>query len=372
MKQEMNKRSVIVGVFKALVIIAFLADWTAVYSAENTAELRDISELKYGKNLLTVGEVSVAYTEVIKLMPDTAEFSIVYLTEGATLNAASNQNIKNSDEFKKYLKSLGIKEGDITTVRYENYERTIYDEANTKPALYKTTLMISLDIDKNRFYDIIKLLEKNGVTNLRKDDLESFYYFTITGESATQEAGRRDVQERFLKIEKVLKNNGISELDILKYDTDKIEREQAKVKKYFVLNTLHIKTAKFANIGKIYSRAQELKMNVVNDLIYTVSEDTKNSAISDHEGTLLEKLHAKAQRIVGGQYSVGVPSKISVYTDAERDTPSPYYGSGDLVSNIVQSQVQPQSAESVSINPPLEYTFTVSIQGSFEIVARVK
>jgi uncharacterized protein YggE len=356
---------------KALCVLALTAIFSTIDATQGESQMSEFqqqNELKYGSKQISVGSISATYSENVKLYPDTAEFSITYLTEGATPNNASNRNIKNMGEFQKYLKSLGLKESDITTTDYRNYENSFYNDEEQE--LFKSILTITFNMERDKFYNIIKLLEKNGVTNLQKDEYKGYYYFTIDSVNSSESEARKSVQERFENIEKLLKSNSVSNIDIQKYNTEIADKERENIKKYFVSNTIKIKTVNFDNIGKIFTKAQELKMNINNDLLYTVSEQKKEKIIAEHESKLFAKLQEKATRLLGGSgYSLGVPSNLEI-GDSNIDYYKPTYYRESLVRN--SGQVQTQEASQVSINPPSEYDTKLTISGSFDIVQDVK
>ncbi|MDR0664657.1 MAG: SIMPL domain-containing protein [Helicobacteraceae bacterium] len=325
------------------------------------------NELKYGEKQIAVGSISVTYSENVTLKPDGAEFSVTYVTEGNTPNAASNQNIKNMGELKKYMKTFGVSESDIETIDYKNYERTITTSIDSKTP-YKTELTVTFNMKAEAFYEAIKLLDQNGVKNLGKDDYNKNYYFTIEGAGASEELSAQNVQNLYEKIRARLDDINAADVDIKKYETKPQKRIDKEVKKYFVFNKIKIKVSDFDHIGKIFTKAQELKMNVNNDLRYSVSEEKRQKVISEHESKLFSKLLEKAERAVGGSgYSIGVPSNLAIVS-MDIDYGEYRYGDYDpLVTNSVNSAAQTQKAQDLQLNPPSEYAITIGIRGAFDI-----
>lgn len=75
-------------------ILAAVLSSSAAQGEKSESEWLRLNEMKYGEKQVAVGSINVTHLENIRLKPDTAEFSVTYLTEGTTPNAASNQNIK--------------------------------------------------------------------------------------------------------------------------------------------------------------------------------------------------------------------------------------------------------------------------------------
>jgi len=357
-------------VLYVLSCLALISTINASQGDEQMSEFQKINELKYGSKQISVGQISVSYSENVELEPDTVGFSITYLTEGVTPNNASNQNVKNMDELRKYLKSLNIKEDEITTTDYRNYESYSYEKDKTPS--FAADLTITFNMERDKFYNVIKLLEKNGVTNLQRDDYNKNYLFTIEAVNQSEELARKSVQERFEQIEKLLKNNGVSNIDIKKYETKEVKSEELQVKKYFVSNTINIKTSKLDSVGKIFAKAQELKMSINNDLLYTVSDSKKQKVINEFEDKALSKLKEKAQRVAGkNEYSIGVPLTLNV-DSSNINYPEPRYYNSRGVTNSMSNMAQVQEAMEVSINQPSKYTIILTIYGSFDIIQNIK
>ncbi|MDR2082014.1 MAG: SIMPL domain-containing protein [Campylobacteraceae bacterium] len=182
---------------KICLFAAVLAFISEIFAAES--DFQTINRLKYGLNHISVGTISVQYEENMNVSPDTAEFSITYLSKGATPNNASNRNIKNMDELKKYPKTLGIKESEISTVEYRNYQQSVSEPLDEK--LYETKLTVIIKASQENILGIVELLEKNGIDNLKKNDYaqyEELYYFTITAKAAAENRAKKMLR-RFLK-----------------------------------------------------------------------------------------------------------------------------------------------------------------------------
>ncbi|MDR1912245.1 MAG: SIMPL domain-containing protein [Helicobacteraceae bacterium] len=361
------------------VISAVLLSQFLALSAANGAEMNEViklNELKYGVNTISVGTISVTYGEKIKLEPDVAQFSVTYLTEGATPNTASNQNVKNMTAFKAYLKSLGVSDSDITTLDYKNFERT--EKTYTQKSEYNAELSVIFEMQTDSFYKVIKLLDQYGISNLKKDSYSEKYFFTIAANGASENAARTRVQELYEKLETPLKNSGfIRNLGVKEYDINKNDKDRAseEIKKYYSSNQIRIKLSNFENIGKIYAKAQELKMNVNNDLFYFVSDERKQKRIGEYESKLFEKLQERAKRLIGNkEYSLGAPSNLSISTVAADDSRYRNYRGYDqnYVTNSANAITQTQAAQTIDINPPSDYEIAITINGSFDITKDIK
>ncbi|MDR3177889.1 MAG: SIMPL domain-containing protein [Campylobacteraceae bacterium] len=353
---------------KILLFSCFLSIISTLLAAQITGDFQKISELKYGGNQIPIGTISAQYSEELSLKPDIAQFSITYLTEGETPNNASNRNVQNMNELKKYLKSLKIEDKDIITLSYMNYQQTSYEAADSKNRQFETELTVLIDAPKNSIYDIIELLEKNGIDNFNKDEYARRYYFTIKDTASSAALSRKNAQNALETILKELKKSGVSEIDIKEYKTEQVKQN---VKKYFVSNTIRVKTSDFDNIGKVFTKAQELKMSVNSDLEYSVSAKQREKAEKEIEAGLFAKLQEKAKRIVEKNgYSIGAPSDLSVQTSNNNNERNYYGYRRDTMTNSMQSQNQ--IASEVNINPPSEYKITFVISGSFDILQKIK
>jgi predicted transcriptional regulator len=273
------------------------------------------------------------------------------------------------DELKKYMKALGVKDSDIETIDYKNYERTITVPIDSKTS-YKTELTVTFNMKAGIFYKAIKLLESSGVKNLKKDDYNKDYYFTIEGVEASEELSAQNVQIRYEKIKTALRDINITHIDIKSYETTQNERINQKAKKYFVFNKIKIKILDFEHIGKIFTKAQELKMNINSDLHYSVSDEKRRKAIIDHESELFSKLLEKAERAIGDSgYTIGVPSELTIFNmDVDHQKYEYYDSGGGLVTNGVNSARQTQIAQDLKLDLTSDYEITVGIRGNFDIV----
>jgi uncharacterized protein YggE len=340
--------------------------------ADGAGDFLKLNELKYGADRIAVGAISVNYSETIALKPDTAEFSITYITEGATPNAASNQNAKNIGALKQYIKSLGVSESDITTQNYRNYEQS---EEKTQ---FLASLRAGFVMQKEGFRNALKILESHGISNL-KSTYKNEYSFEITAWGDTESAAAKKAQNLYDKIENALKTANITDsIGVEKYEVEE-ERDRGggEVKKYYSSNEIKIKTGNFDDVGKIYAKAQELKMNINDDLVYLVSEENKQKLISEYESALFKKLQEKAKRLIGGsEYALGAPRNLSVsLLGAQENDRNAYRYRGynqNSVVNRLNSVAQTQQAQIVDISPPSKSEISITIYGEFDIVGKIK
>lgn len=351
--------------FKMVIFVIFFS--TSLLNAQQMDSTIELSKLKYGEKKIAVGSISVNSAKKIKIKPDIAQFSITYTTEGTTPNDASNRNVENMKNLKTFMSSLGIKDGDITTINYNNYQRTISKQVTDKKSLYQTELGVSFMIPKDNFYNTINMLEENGVSNIYQDKNTKLYNFTILKTDDSEEKTKDFVQNSYKKIESSLKKLGAHEIVIIKYETKEATSKFENVNRYFVSNTILIKTSNFDSLGKVISKAQELKMTINNDMVYSVSDEQKNRILSDNEATMFEELEKKANRtLTNKKYSIGAPVSINLqFFDYSNQPRYRYY---DGISNSLANQKQTIVAQDVSIETPSEFEITLSILGTFEIV----
>lgn len=333
----------------------------------------ELNKLKYGTEQVAVGSINVNVSEKLKLKPDTVEFSIKYITEGTSPSEASERNTKNMKTFTTYLQQLGIKQQDLTTIGYKNYQRTSQQPlTKTNTEQYQTSLTVNANISSDKFYNVVKTLEQNGISNIDKIvDTESSYRFIIVETAASSATTKELAQKKYQAIEQQLKAQGISQLTIEKYNNQQAEQPSKETKTYYVENTIQIRSYKFDEIGKIIAKAQELKMAVNNDFRYSVSDETKNQAIAEMESKLLEKLANKAKRVIGDAvYQLGALQNLNVSNSDSGGGiyPRNYYAESDTMVNTMS--LKSAAAPQVNIQPPSEFEITVSMNGSFDLLKK--
>lgn len=336
--------------------------------AQQSDSVIELNKLKYGEQKVAVGSVSVTATKKIKIKPDTAQFSITYITEGATPNEASNRNVENMKKLKTFMSSLNIKDDDITTINYNNYQNTVSRQITDKKQLFQTELGVSFMIPKDNFYNVINMLEENGVSNIYQDTNTKLYNFTILKIDDSESKTKNSVQDSYKKIESSLRKFGAHEIVIVKYETKETTNKYENIKRYFVSNTIQIKTSNFDNLGKVISKAQELKMTVNNDITYSVSDKQKDNILDKNEATLFEQLEKKASRtLTSKKYSLGAPVSINLQMNDFFIQPRYQYDNNKIFNNAGDQQ-QRIEANDVSIETPSEFEINLSVFGTFEII----
>ncbi|WP_164731479.1 SIMPL domain-containing protein [Entomomonas moraniae] len=332
----------------------------------------EVNKLKYGTELIAVGNINVSLSETISLKPDTVEFSISYLTEGKTPTEASDTNTKNMKALMTYLQQLNIKEQDITTVGYKNYEQ-LSPEPITSPAnqKYQTLITIQAKIPSDQLYAVIKTLDQQGINNLDKvKDTDNTYSFAIKQVADNADTTKQQAEKKYQLIAEQLKAQGINQLIIDKYNNQPVSQSTNNIKTYYVENTIKINTKQFDQLGKIIAKAEELKMTINNDFQYSVSDNTKNKAIADAETKLLAKLQEKARRsLSSADYQLGAPQNLSVFNT---EINAPIYPINRYAKNdgIMLGAVA-NSPEQISIQPPSQYDLTVTMNGNFDILKKI-
>lgn len=336
--------------------------------------MSELNQLKYGPDYVTVGTINVGVTEKIILSPDTAEFSITYLTEGSTPNEASNRNAENMKKLNEFMRGLGITDKDLTTIAYRNYENVHRQRIqNLNASLHKTSFTVNVVMDQNRFLEVVALLEQNGISDLKLNEYNNQYKFKISETGSDDKATKELAQSKFKRLEKGLKDLGVERLSIEEYRNDAVEPGTEEVKKYYVQNAIKIKVTDFDHLGKIIAQAQELKMTVNNDISYSVSDEAKKRTLESHQSGLLNKLTAKGERLINTDsklYRLGVPLTLN----SNENDPSVFIRPGREMhpsALINAGQKQRFDARQVEIQPPSEYEMTLSISGTFEVVKPV-
>lgn len=341
----------------------------AIANNDNPNTGLELQQLKYGNGYLAVGNINTSITDQIKLKPDTAEFSITYITEGTTPNDASNRNAENMKKFKEYLIQLGLKDDNLTTVAYQNYENEKQQPVGNKSMQYKSTFTINLSITNKQFFDVVKLLDENNINDIQQDSYQKYYIFKIQQISDTAEKAKQLNQQKYQQIVAQLNKLGINDITVAGYDNQVVSPSSEMVKKYYVQNTTEIKVTNFDLLGKIISKAQELKMMVNNDMHYSVSATEKDRILAEHEQVIYQKLADKATRLLGKQYQLGIPTNLNSHDNNIYEVQPRSYGYSRSMINASQSQNF--MADEVDIQTPSEFSMTLTMTGTFEIVKKI-
>lgn len=368
---EVNmKIKLIAALLLNLTLVAVLQAEPLPPTSNNSAEFLEWQQLKYGNNAIAVGNINTSVTEVIKLKPDTAEFTITYSTEGSTPNDASNRNIAGMKQLNDYLNQLGIKKDDLTTVAYQNYQNEQPQPLSDQAKQYSSTFTINININNNQFLDVVKLLDENNINDIKQDHYNSYYVFNITAIGDSANNAKQQAQAKYQQIANALNKLGQNVISIAAYDNQLISPQTELVKKYYVLNTLKIKVTNFDVLGKIISKAQELKMIVNNDMNYTVSEAEQDRILAQYQQTIYQKLAAKATRLLGQQYQLGVATNLNSNENSNLYNIQPRnYSYNKRMFNT--AQIQNFVADDVDIQSPSEFTISLTMSGNFEIVKTI-
>lgn len=360
------------------VLAIFSLSGTCAYAETSSdpnyvANFLNYNKLKYGSDLIMVGTVNASVSEKIKTKPDRVEFSISYITEGSSPSEASDKNATNMKSLTDYLQQLGIKQQDLTTISYKNYEQTAEKPlAKAQDKLYETAITVNVTINSESFYEVIAVLEKNGIGNLEKTQpTNTFYTFTILEKATDEKTAKQLAQEKYKKLVEQLKTKNVSQMSIEKYNNQQNEPEKQEVKTYFVENTIKVRTHHFDLLGKIIAKAQQLKMSVNNDMVYSVSDETRNKLIAESESQLLSKLTEKAKLLLGNkEYQLGVPQNLQLMEEQSIIHPRQYaYNSRMMVNSAPIAQEA--TGTSIDIQAPTDFDITVNLSGYFEILKPV-
>lgn len=334
-----------------------------------------ISQLKYGQDFVVVGNISVNVTDTVSLKPDTAEFSITYVTEGETPNDASNRNVNNMKALTTFMESLGVSKDNLTTVAYRNYQNTVTKTVKQDDSgLYETIISVNAVIDPSKFTEAVVLLEEKGINNIEQqhyNGLGYYYRFVIKETASDAETTKKMAQQKLKMLESEFKVKGIAPLTVANYINKAVGPTTKQEKRYYVENTIRVKVTQFDNLGKIITKAQSLKMTVNNDMYYSVSEKAKSKVMDQLEAGLFEKLTRKGSRLLGTKnYQLGTPT--SLYTTQSGNGILPRPRGYDFNARVLNAgQAQNYDASSVEIQPPSEFDVSMTMTGNFDIIKPV-
>ena len=364
---------------KTFILILLLNISTIFPSQANYNELNvsnsylELQQLKYGKDLIPVGEINSSIIDSIKLKPDTVEFSITLETEGATPTEASDLNVETMKKLKNYLNTLNITDDNLVTIDYKNRVKTIAKENNQEDNHYQAFLNIVLTIDDNdSFINLNKALDKyniNDISQLEEEKLTNYYLFQITAVANSESKAKEDLYQKYTNIANDLKNIGLTNVSIKSSFVRQIDTDKINEQRYFVNNTLKIKINRLDLIGKIIAKAQELKMKVNNDISYSVSPEAIQTAVKEHETLLLNQLTTKVQRLMAKQYVVGAPISLEIQS---RYPEAIYERNNSSSDQMMFKMVSMKNYSNVDIYTPPEYEITLTLSGSFETLKKVE
>ncbi|WP_392551509.1 SIMPL domain-containing protein [Orbus wheelerorum] len=342
----------------------------SVIAHDDSNNILELQRLKYGNDAIVIGNINTSISETIKIKPDTAEFSITFITEGTTPTIASNSNATGMKMLNEYLNKLGIKNDDLTTVAYQNYENEKQQPTADQAKRYNSTFTVHANMTNDQFFNALKLLDKNNINDIKQNPESKFYIFNIEESSDSIDKAKQLTQQKYQRIINELNKLGISNISIAGYDSKAISDKTELVKKYYVQNTIQIKVADFTLIGKIIAKAQELKMMVNNDMNYQVSDSEKNRVLAQYEQAIYNKLAAKATRLLGQQYQLGFPTNLN--SDENSNIYSVQARNYGYTQKMLSAQAQNFTEDSIDIQPPSEFSITLTMSGSFEVIKAIK
>lgn len=323
-------------------------------------------QLKYGKDLIAVGNINVNIDEKVKFKPDIAEFTISYSSEANSFGEASNQNAAHMKKFNQFLVDSGIKQNDLTTISYRNYEREIDQPIDNQSKLYRASYLIHLNIDQKQFFKAIELLDQHNIHNVTQENDQKYYVFEIEQFANSREAAKQLVQQHYQSIANELNKLDKASIVVTAYDNQEASPQTTKVKKYYVENTLQIKVKQFDLISKIMTEAQKMDIKVNDDLTYTISDEAIEQLLQQHEQMLYTKLADKAKRLLGKDYQLGVAKNLNYSRQSYVYETKPV-----LYARLSQASSDSYNDEMIDIKTPAESEATLSMGGSFEILRKV-
>ena len=356
-------------IFFLNISVIFSSD--AIYNDLNISNsYLEVQQLKYGKDLIPVGEIDSSIDDIITLKPDTVEFSITLETEGATQTEASNLNVDKIKNLKSYLSTLNITDDNLVTVDYRNSVKTVEKKNNKENTNYEASLKIVLTTDNDdNFIKLNKILDKYGINDISLYDRSNNYLFTIDSVNNDASKAKEDLYQKYTDIVNKLKKIGLINISIKSSSVREIDPGRINEKRYFVINTLKIKLNKFEHIGKIIAKAQDLKMQVNNNISYSVSPEVLEKSVKEHEGLLLKELTAKVEHLMGKQYIIGAPITLelkSQYHETSYQRNNYYHTS----KRSGMSEKPSMDYEDVDINTLPEYEIILTLSGRFETLKK--
>lgn len=349
------------------------AEWT-------NKEIQEFNQLKYGPDYLVTTTLPVTISETVKLQPDMVTFSVKLLTESDEAKTAFESNAQKMTQFRQFLTELKIKDDQIKTLSYRNYEQLTEKKIPaTDKTRYRSTLIVTSQFESKQFFDVVSILENYDVdvSNLKSSSTNT-YIFTIAELNESDELAKSKVKERFAAISEKLRELGIKQIIIGDYKNDTIYAQDKieHVKKYFVDNTLQIKLYDFDLIGKILMKLLDLDMTMNNDMVYSLSEAYKDKIIQQHQAIMFKKMLDQAETYLGNNqngYLVG--NLISFQPNLDNIpatlTPRANYAVNQEVLGAMDRMKMQKSVEldlNKIIQAPAEYDVILRMSGVFEVL----
>lgn len=352
-------------------ILLFLVSFSeGSYKSPQEIQQENI-RLQYGDKFIIVGTINnlVGKGEV-KVKPDIIITEFELKTEGNSLDDASDKNAKSMKEFKDYLMSIGVKSEEIETSRYTRSEGTVPKDKNEKKDEYRTEIRVQLNsIDTGKFYDIVDVLEKEGIGELTKVSSYDSYYYTIKSPNTNKDSSKKMAKEKYDRIENSLKMIGVTNISILDYKTSEAETEMKKV--YYVTHAFRVKLKTSMDMGKILKKGQSLKIKNPGNMSYDVSDEIKKKATLEAYDKAMTDLDDKSKVILKNRgYELG---DIKYLNDS-----SPYWDYGTNRNNTIFMQnsgsIQLDSRAEISIGEDIPFSvaqemkISVSLTASYDIL----
>ncbi len=181
----MNGRRLKIGIsLLVLVCIALTGFFIKEMMTEKAVAAEEIQ-----KNL-----ISVSGRGVIKVKPDIACINIGVETRNADAQKAQQDNARVMDKVVEKIRSLGIEEEDIKTIRYNLYPLQKYDKETGKSSVYEYRAVNIVevtvrDIDKmGTVIDGVASVGSNTVSGIRFGVADNQKYYTDALEMAVKNA----------------------------------------------------------------------------------------------------------------------------------------------------------------------------------------
>lgn len=163
---------------------------------------------KFGDSLMPARVITVTAEGKATMTPDIAKFTFLVVTQGSNPQAVALSNNQQMNSAITYVKSNGIEDKDVKTIRYDLSPRYSYERSTGKSYIYgyELTQTVSVKVrDFNKVGKIIGGLPKYGINNISSvsfsvEDPEKYLAeardkaFDKAKSKASEMAGRTGVQ----------------------------------------------------------------------------------------------------------------------------------------------------------------------------------
>lgn len=359
-----------------ILMLIFAFSTVSVFSAEDKLERE---RLQYGRDYVVTGKLNnISGTGVVSVKPDQVESYFELQTEADTLEKASKENAKIMDELKKYLLSIGVKESDIETSRYSKGEKEIEKKKDERKINYKSTFQATVQVDRDKFYQVTDILNNEGIGELRNYDTNQpqRFYFTIETKDYNKETSRKMAKAKYDRIEASLNKIGIKDMALFNYNiVEEQERETQKL--YTITHSFKVKMKADIDMPKLLKKCEDLKVKNPGNMTYGISDELRKSTQLEAYKRAVEDMYTKAETILAVRgYKIGDADIWDQNSGGgimpRAAAPSVMMNQMSLKGKYMESDMVTDEEVEIPFSAPQEMKITATLMANFDIINKIK